>query len=122
MSTQRLLFTALLVLALLAPGAAASLDQPDDAKLDEMADGASDPPSSHADALRAEAAIAVQVVAGDSHTCAVIDAIHGGGVQCWGWNWLGQLGDGTRTNRSSPVDVLRFGGQLHRYLPLIWRR
>jgi alpha-tubulin suppressor-like RCC1 family protein len=42
------------------------------------------------------------LAAGGDHTCAVTT---GGGVNCWGANWYGQLGDGTNTNNSVPVNV-----------------
>jgi alpha-tubulin suppressor-like RCC1 family protein len=42
------------------------------------------------------------VASGGTHNCALV---HNGGARCWGENNNGQLGDGTTTNRSTPVAV-----------------
>jgi alpha-tubulin suppressor-like RCC1 family protein len=44
----------------------------------------------------------VAIASGGIHTCAI--AI-GGALKCWGFNGFGQLGDGTTTNRFTPVGV-----------------
>jgi alpha-tubulin suppressor-like RCC1 family protein len=49
---------------------------------------------------------ATAVAAGEAHTCAVV----GSNVYCWGANNSGQLGDGTQTDRWSPVQVGGGGG------------
>ncbi|MBY6240265.1 chromosome condensation regulator RCC1 [Methylosinus sp. Sm6] len=44
----------------------------------------------------------VAISAGGNHSCALTA---GGALKCWGYNFYGELGDGTDTNRLTPVPV-----------------
>ncbi len=50
---------------------------------------------------------ALQISAGASHTCAILD---NSSVSCWGENDSGQLGDGSTSQRESPVDNISLPG------------
>jgi alpha-tubulin suppressor-like RCC1 family protein len=45
---------------------------------------------------------AIAIAAGGAHTCAIVT---GGGIQCWGANASGQLGDGSASDSWTPVAV-----------------
>ncbi|MDA8568476.1 hypothetical protein N9L15_04235, partial [Euryarchaeota archaeon] len=49
---------------------------------------------------------ALAISSGTFHTCAILD---NGSVNCWGYNNLGQLGDGTTTDRNIPTQTSNFG-------------
>jgi alpha-tubulin suppressor-like RCC1 family protein len=57
----------------------------------------------------------IQVSTGVYHNCAVTAT---GVAYCWGYNESGQLGDGTRTNRNTPVKVL--GNLNFRHVRAAW--
>ena len=42
------------------------------------------------------------IAAGEGHTCALTTS---GGLKCWGYNYNGQVGDGTTMQRITPVAV-----------------
>jgi alpha-tubulin suppressor-like RCC1 family protein len=52
--------------------------------------------------------VASVATSGD-HACALTEA---GEVKCWGYNYRGQLGDGTKVNSTVPVDVAKLGGHV----------
>jgi len=47
-----------------------------------------------------------QITSGGSHMCARSTA---GNVSCWGWNYAGQLGNGTFENANAPMPVVGMG-------------
>ena len=42
------------------------------------------------------------ISAGGSQTCALLST---GAVECWGWNYYGQVGDNTTVDRLTPTQV-----------------
>jgi hypothetical protein len=50
---------------------------------------------------------AVALAAGGAHTCAVLQD---GTARCWGWNWYGQVGDGSTANQLRPTAVKQIEG------------
>ena len=56
---------------------------------------------------------ATQIDSAIDHSCALTTR---GVVKCWGKNEFGQLGDGTTTDRSSPVDVIGLGSGVSRIM------
>jgi alpha-tubulin suppressor-like RCC1 family protein len=69
----------------------------------ELGDGNGGPMTYRATPVAVSGGITFEAVsAGKQHTCGVTSS---GSAYCWGWNFYGQVGDGTTIDRSTPVAV-----------------
>jgi alpha-tubulin suppressor-like RCC1 family protein len=70
-------------------------------EMGQLGDGTTSTRPRPVDVVGLSGAVAA-IAGGDSHSCALTSS---GGVKCWGWNAYRQLGDGTTSDRLTPVDV-----------------
>jgi alpha-tubulin suppressor-like RCC1 family protein len=72
----------------------------------QLGDGTNIDRNTPVDVIGLGSGIASVSAGGVNHSCALTIS---GGVKCWGGNYYGQLGDGTNTDRLTPVDVVSLG-------------
>jgi alpha-tubulin suppressor-like RCC1 family protein len=73
-----------------------------DNELGQLGDGSSISTDRPVDVIGMNTGV-VSISAGGAHTCALLSSNR---VKCWGWNVVGQLGDGTAQDQDVPVDVI----------------
>jgi alpha-tubulin suppressor-like RCC1 family protein len=73
-----------------------------------LGDGTANPSETPVDVVGLGSSVTALAL-GFSHTCALMAS---GGVKCWGWNGFGQLGDGTETDRLTPVEVIGLNDEI----------
>ena len=73
--------------------------------LGQLGDGTTTSRTTPVDVTDMDSEIA-SVAVGDGHTCALATT---GALKCWGYNAEGRIGDGTTTNRTTPVEVTGLG-------------
>lgn len=74
----------------------------------QLGDNSTTVPNAAVDVVGLGAPIA-SISAGANHTCVVTATAHGSTAECWGSNSSGQLGDGSNTDRSTPVTAREYG-------------
>jgi alpha-tubulin suppressor-like RCC1 family protein len=76
-------------------------------KFGQLGDGSMDNRSTPVAVTGLDGSVSILAL-GWKHTCALTA---GSGLKCWGWNFYGQVGEGSTANRRQPVDVVGLAGK-----------